>query len=234
MTKRKIIKCTDMGKLNLYGDVFTKTSGTHGSDIASQRMDELDRMSLKQACQELEVNVLDIGCGLGAQSVRFALLGAKVTAVDIVDSRHTISDHLALLGMKTDAVDFRKTDICSFMDRCDKTYNVIYSQRFIHYLSYKEAFRLAEKLYQHTEKGGQVFISASGMSSELSNGYDAGKTIEERFSKLEPQMAQKHGILEPVCLYYKEELQELFAKVGYTPVSIWTSSFGNVKAVFKK
>ncbi len=223
-----------MGKLNLYGDVFTKTSGTHGSDIASQRIDELDRMSLKQACQELEVNVLDIGCGLGAQSVRFALLGAKVTAVDIVDSGHTISDHLALLGMKTDAVDFRKTDICSFMDRCDKTYNVIYSQRFIHYLSYKEAFRLAEKLYQHTEKGGHVFISASGMSSELSNGYDAGKTIEERFSKLEPQMAQKHGILEPVCLYYKEELQELFAKVGYTPVSIWTSSFGNVKAVFKK
>lgn len=159
--KQQNYNSTGIEKLNLYGDGFTKTSGTHGLDIASQRMDELDRMSLTQACQEPEANVLDIGCGLGAQSVRFALLGAMVTAVDIVDSEQTIREHLALLGIKADAVDFQKADICSFMSRCDKTYNVIYSQRFIHYLSYKEAVKLAEKLYQHTEKGGHVFISAS-------------------------------------------------------------------------
>ena len=223
-----------MEKLNLYGDVFTMTSGSHGSDIASQRMDELDKMSLKQVCDLHDAKVLDIGCGLGAQSVRFAMLGAKVSAVDIVDSEQIIKNHLALLGVKDDAVIFHKEDICSYMDNCTESYNIIYSQRFIHYLPYQEALKLADNLYHHMEDDAHVFISASGMSSELSIGYDPADTIVNRFSRLETQMAQKHGILEPVCLYFKEELEELFAKVGFSTVSLWTSSFGNVKAVFKK
>lgn len=223
-----------METLNLYGDVFTMTSGAHGSDIASQRMDELDKMSLKQVCDVQDAKVLDIGCGLGAQSVRFAMLGAKVSAVDIMDSEQTIKNHLVLLGIKDDAVVFHKKDICSYMDVCSESYNIIYSQRFIHYLPYQEALKLADNLYHHMEEGALVFISASGMSSELSIGYDPSDSIVKRFSRLEPKMAQKHGILEPVCLYYKEELQKLFVGVGFSTVSLWTSSFGNVKAVFKK
>ena len=50
-----------MEKLNLYGDVFTKIQGTHGSDIASQHLDDLDKFVLRQVCQYKEAKVLDIG-----------------------------------------------------------------------------------------------------------------------------------------------------------------------------
>lgn len=220
--------------LNLYGDVFTKTSGAHGSDISFQRIDELDKASLKQVCLISEAKVLDIGCGLGGQSVRFAMLGANVTAIDIIDSAAIIEKKLAQLGIRNDYVNFQQKDIFSYFDNCTDMYNIVYSQRFIHYLPYDLARKLVECLYNHLERDGYVFISASGMTSELSKGYDSGRVINERFSRLEHKTALKHGILTPVCLYYKEELQDLFVQAGFTTLSIWTSSFGNIKAIFKK
>ena len=72
--------------LNLYGDRLVATSGRHGGDIASQRIDELDRACL-EFCLSLGPGVAaaDIGCGLGAQGFRLAALGAAVTLCDPLD-----------------------------------------------------------------------------------------------------------------------------------------------------
>jgi hypothetical protein len=83
--------------------------------------------------------------------------------------------------------------------------------------------------------GGSLFISASGMGSELSNNYRGStKSRDERFDYLSDDMQEKHGIKEPVCLYSPDELKALFIDAGFILEKIWESSFGNVKAIFVK
>lgn len=221
-------------KLNLYGDIYIKTTGTHGSDISSQRLDDLDKKALIHSLETASPRVLDIGCGFGAQSIRFAMNGASVTAVDIVDVSEKLGKEMLCLGIKNDMLRFVTQDICSFLVKDEQVYDIIYSQRFIHYLPYDKACELVKMIYTHTKQNGRVFFSASGMSSELSTNYDCSDSIVHRFSKLENNMAQKHGILEPVCLYHKEELSMLFEQHGFVTDSIWTSTFGNVKGIFSR
>ena len=83
--------------------------------------------------------------------------------------------------------------------------------------------------------GARLFISASGMQSELADGYPhAGNPVEERFALLAPAMQAKHGVREPVCLYAKDELERLVLAQGFTAIRTWTSPFGNVKGVFER
>lgn len=224
-----------MDELNVYGDTYRATSGTHGADIASQRIDELDQMALRRVAQMgVGTKVLDIGCGHGVQSLRFALLGASVTAVDIIDAGEKVSNACKLLEMKDGAVTFHHKDVREFVKECDGEFDIIYSQRFIHYLPYDDACCMMRALCGFMRKGSYFYLSASGMTTELAQGYDAGSSIKSRFSLLEHDMGIKHGILEPVCLYYKDEMQAMMEEVGFTTEKVWTSTFGNVKGVFYK
>ena len=59
--------------LNLYGDRPISTTGAHGIDVASQRLDALDKEALEQVLQSGErLSCIDLGCGFGWQGVRFA------------------------------------------------------------------------------------------------------------------------------------------------------------------
>jgi hypothetical protein len=112
---------------------------------------------------------------------------------------------------------------------------VAYSQRFIHYLRFQEAARLLATLASRLCPGARLFISASGMQSELSEGYPhAGNPLEERFALLASAMQAKHGVREPVCLYTKDELERLVLAQGFTAIRTWASPFGNVKGVFER
>lgn len=221
--------------LNTYGDSYVATSGTHGADIASQRCDELDNAAIDFSKNISTPLILDVGCGRGAQSIRFAQYGAKVIAVDIVDFKEHIQHSAAELSLPSHLIDFNHTDIESFLKNSPYLFDVIYSQRFLHYLHPKKARIVATSLYDALKSGGALFISASGMGSELSNGYQGiTKDCKERFDYLSKDMQEKHGIKEPVCLYSPEEFKALFEEAGFKPKKIWESSFGNVKAMFLK
>src|SRR5262249_15700726 len=111
---------------------------------------------------------------------------------------------------------------------------IAYSQRFIHYLRHEEASRLLAVLATRMCSGARLFISASGMNSELAKGYaHVEHPVEERFATLAASMQAKHSVREPVCLYAKDELEALAVRGGFTPVRTWTSPFGNVKGVFE-
>lgn len=224
-----------MTLLNTYGDSYLATSGTHGADIASQRCDELDTAAIDFSKQKMTSRVLDVGCGRGAQSIRFAKCGAKVVAVDIVDFSEYIQRSIAELSLHSDSIEFKQIDIESFLDDCKYQFDVIYSQRFIHYLHPQKSKVVATKFYDVLVPGGSLFISASGMGSELSNNYRGStKSRDERFDYLSDDMQEKHGIKEPVCLYSPDELKALFIDAGFILEKIWESSFGNVKAIFVK
>ncbi len=224
-----------MTSLNLYGDSYLATSGTHGADIASQRCDELDRASIDFATERDNPSILDVGCGRGAQSIRFAQSGANVVAVDIVDATESLNKDIEKLSLPTDSIKFVHSGIEPFLEQCTEKFDVIYSQRFIHYLKPAKARAVVAKFYDILTSGGAVFVSASGMSSELSEGYPAAdQNVAERFDRLSKHMQEKHGIKEPVCLYYPNELTELFSRAGFEAKEVWESSFGNVKAIFIK
>src|SRR5690606_32341721 len=111
----------------------------------------------------------------------------------------------------------------------------IYTQRFLHYLNFDAAADFLSFLAEVSEQGGRLFISASGIDSELGIGYP-GRTIEiqNRFFHLSPAMAAKHGIYEQVCLYSEDELGHMLAGHQYEIQTILKAPFGNIKAIAQK
>ena len=53
--------------LNVYGDNLIDTTGRHGADISSQRIDDLDVAALLYAIRERDRPgvAIDLGCGIG-------------------------------------------------------------------------------------------------------------------------------------------------------------------------
>ena len=81
-----------MTNINLYGDKLLGTSGRHGADISSQRMDELDRTTIVFAAQmeDRECTAVDLGCGSGAHGLRLAALGLKSILIDQLPIEQTV------------------------------------------------------------------------------------------------------------------------------------------------
>jgi SAM-dependent methyltransferase len=219
--------------LNLYGDRLVATSGRHGGDIASQRIDDLDRACLEFClAQGSGAAAADIGCGLGAQGFRLAALGAAVTLCDPLDICERVGQFNALFPaapmrfLQRDARELRAADF-------DQPLDIVYSQRALHYLRFSEARALLERLRGVCRPHARFFISASGIDTELGEGY-AGKTcdVADRMAPLAPAMAEKHGVHDEICLYALEDLARLGEEAGLVVISLTASDFGNKKAIF--
>jgi hypothetical protein len=221
--------------LNLHGDRLLPTSGRHGGNIASQRLDDLDVLALQYALERRNqpAAALDLGCGLGLQGLRFATLGLATLLIDRLPVEQTVlrlAELAALLPIAYRQRDARRlvaADLPADLQLC-------YSQRFIHYLRFEEAVALLRLLRAQMPPGAGLFLSASGLDSELGANY-AGRdrTLSERFAPLAPAPAARHGIAEPVCLYRPAELAALCELASFRPEQVWTSPFGNVKGAFR-
>lgn len=209
--------------LNIYGDGKVLTKGGLGVDVASQREDDLDRTAIEFIRARNAPSILEIGCGLGGQSIRMAEAGAVVTALDMHDYSGTFPS--------SDRLEFVQGDLASFTPGPSVRYDAIFSQRTIHYLPFDRATAALKRLVEgHLAPGGALFLSASGLFSELGNLYPhADRQVADRFAVLERDMAEKHGIHAPVCLYTPIDMAELISACGLIP-GVWASAFGNVKA----
>lgn len=225
-----------METLNEYGDLYKKTTGIHGADISSQRMDDLDKKCLIFALNlqndDTKISV-DLGAGFGSQSLKLALIGIEAHMYDILDVSKEI-DHLKQL-LQIHNLYFHKKDIGQEDFSTLKPIDLVYSQRFIHYLPYATARLLAQNIYKRLKIGGRVFISASGINTELSTDYRGKEVpVQMRYFPLSQSMREKHGISTDVCLYSKEELSDLFCSNGFKEIQVWESGFKNIKAIFEK
>ena len=209
---------------------------SHGADIAAQWVDELDLETLRFAVSpKLPKRVaVDFGCGLGVQGIRFAVLGCKSVLYDVVDIGERIERIKQALGIQN--LEFTQIDLRQATPEDFPTdIGVAYSQRFIHHLQYEEASHLLGILAGRLCAKARLFVSASGLGSELGVGYaDSGNAVEHRFTPLASEMQAKHGIRGPVCLYTMEELERLVLAHGFGAIRTWTSPFGNVKGVFER
>ena len=221
--------------LNSYGDMLMTTTGHHGADIASQRMDDLDKESLQFALTlPSDSTACDLGCGYGAHSLRLATVLTRVLMIDLMDRSKWVEDANTVLGgthlfaIQKDATLLSQADL-------PPEIHLLYSQRFIHYLRYPEAKNLLKLFASRMTRGSMMFISASGMNSELGDGYAGNKSnLEQRFASLSPRMATKHQVEMPVCLYDEKDLERLGMESGFVPTSVLRSPFGNIKGCFRR
>jgi len=220
--------------LNAYGDVAGSATDGYGHDISSQRLDELDFACLQFALKKHATGSIgiDLGCGLGTPSIAFALAGARMTLVD----RAPLDGRFEELGrlIPTENLRFVRSDLTRLTDTAlPAELDFAYSQRTLHYLHYTKALALISRLASHLRAGGRMFLSASGLDSELGDGY-AGRerAVRDRFDSLSPEVAEKHAILEPVCLYSLRDLESLGSSAGLQVTDLWQSQFGNAKAIF--
>lgn len=225
-------------RLNAYGDVARPTEAGHGMDIASQRADELDLLAIEQVKTLVArggakggVLALDIGCGHGGQAARMAHAGAQVLAIDVEDCADKVAASMREQGVADAAWAFQRIGI-ERVGSFDLQANVIVCQRMIHYLRHGDALAALMALRRVAAQGATLYLSASGIDSELADGY-VGQDVDvrQRFATLRPDRASKHQIARPVCLYREDELADLARAAGWLVRRVFRSSFGNVKLV---
>lgn len=225
-------------KLNLYGDRLITTQTGFGADIASQRLDDLDQKVVKHV-RKLSKSiscpkVLEIGCGRGGLTVAMAQAGARVTAVDREDYGEIIEINALPLRVHQKII-FCKGLFEKLPKFSEAPFEMMVSQRTIHYLSFDTARKALRNARRQLSKDAFLFISASGLDSELGKGYaDKDEEIKSRFASLSKNMSQHHAIYGCVCLYREEDMCQLLILSGFQPVEIFRSSFGNIKAIAQK
>lgn len=235
-------KDPNMSHINHYGDTLIKAGAGHGADIASQRADELDEKALSWIRQlpPGTASALDLGSGRGAQAARMAAAGAILSvASDREDFSTQYNQMTSGLSANCSFVllDLLDHNFAQKIQKSSKTktFDVIVFQRTIHYFSHAQALRIVRDVASLMPSGGRLYLSASGLLSELGNRYEhKSLPVTERFAMLAPDMADKHGILAPVCLYQISELIELCETAGLRVLAAQESSFGNIKVVAEK
>ncbi|HEV3157103.1 MAG TPA: hypothetical protein VGZ00_07105 [Candidatus Baltobacteraceae bacterium] len=221
--------------LNFYGDTFIPTTGQHGGSISEQRIDELDQacldfvkslMSEKKLCQ-----AVDIGGGSGAQSKRMAMLEASVLLIDFTNQEQSIAEFNRSLSRP--AIRFLQRDVRDINDEEWPTpIHCVYSQRMLGCITYQDTLQLLTFLKSKSSSDALFFLSTAGLDTEYGADYpDRDKPVERRFAHLLPNMAAKHGIYAPECLYRERDLRQIVEQAGLVSLRSWTSTFGNPKII---
>ena len=212
------------------------TSG-FGLDVACARADELDDLCAKFVAElfgqtGIAPLVLDVGCGAFGQSMRLCAAGAVVTAVDINPRLLSTYSNFTSQMLK-DRITFICDDVRSMaFEGTNSAFDVIYSQRMLHYLKWNDALALLKKLTTASRPNARFFCSVSGLQSELGLGYtDASLAVTDRFCMVAPDTAHRHQIFEPLCLYTMNEFNQLVKRADLRVVRVWQSPFGNIKAI---
>jgi SAM-dependent methyltransferase len=217
-----------------------QSDGRFGFQVSAIRRDELDLLVLESLTSRDEhrvrPSVLDLGCGMGAMSVALAAAGAQVLAIDRNDFSEELTAQCQRCGVSEDSLLFRQAtapqDLISIVPTAP--WDIIYSQRMLHYLRRSDAFDVLVELRRCSSLSTHLYLGASGLNSELGIGYEVARLpVAQRFGALSAEMSAKHEIREPVCLYTVAELVELVSTAGFAVVKAWDSNFGNVKLVAK-
>jgi len=200
----------------------------YGVDVAADRMDDLDRrvLAVVSDCRRdgFTPIVLDGGCGSGGLARRLAGLGASVTAVDIVDHNAHFT------AFTNTGSTFTQADVVDFIASTSGRYDLVVLQRLLHHLPYPKARTLLTTLA--TRNNFALYVAVSGLRSQLGQFYQAhDQPVANRWQPLTPEGQTLFAMNKAVCLYSALELRALLTSCGWEVVELWSSTFGNHKAV---
>ncbi|NTV68571.1 MAG: hypothetical protein HGA71_00350 [Azonexaceae bacterium] len=198
--------------------------------------DELERFALEECVKrhrfDQRVSVLILPDKRCEMSIKFARLGAQVLIADQPKLQQEVEGRILAAGLR-DEILFAPCTLPELPeDPKGEPFDIIIIRRGLCALPYEEARRIVRKLLLKLKIGGKLYISVLGLHSELSEGYVASEsTIDQRFAKLAPPLAEKYGIHDQVCLYTERNLFMLLLEAGASVLRTLTTTYGNVKGV---
>ena len=231
-----------------------KNATEHGIDISKSRLDDIDRAVIAFALSYKGKKVaVDIGCGSGRVSIILALMGFEMWLYDIQDLADYFSRVGEALGI-SDKLHFVQGDIVtsltshnikagekgesegsheSFIQSLPKDIVIAISQRTLHHMPHSVAKTILEKVAQKIIPNGKIFFSVSGIDCGFAKDYPCkDEPIENRFCTLQKsEITDFYGINDSVCLYKKQEVQDIVQNARLSIESIQESMFGNFKVI---
>lgn len=98
--------------------------------------------------------ILDVGCGLGVDSLTFAQHGARVTFLDIVESNLVLVKRLCeLLALKADGFVLLKN--LEDLENLDRDFDVILALGSLHHAPFEVVKPEVDRLVEHIKIGGR-------------------------------------------------------------------------------
>ena len=227
---------------NSYGDYRLEVKGGFGTEVSTQRCDDLDSITLRDIhdiCSNTRepLYALDLACGHGGQAVRMIKAGTTcVYALDLMDYQQEIAEAVKREHIEPDALHFIRggfTELSHILPS-DTQFDFISCQRALHYLPFPEAVNVLKTLKDHSTENTRLYISVSGLYGEEGEHYPhADKSVEERFILLDEPMRSKQNAQHPLCLYNEDDVRKLLQQSGWEPAEIYTSPFGTIKVAAK-
>ncbi len=210
-----------------------------GIDVGSYRVSSLGKEALRFALSGVSPSkvYVEIGPGKGRLAVIFALLSFRC---HLYDSDPSLIEHYRSLtrcfGVEGQLF-FNLQDVRTLRYRdLPEGIGVFVAERVLHHLKFSESVRVLKILRNRMLPGGRVFLSLSGLNSPIGKGYPhANLPVEERYSSLSPDVANKFKITGKVCLYTPEDVRRLMEEVGgFREVIVRLTDFGNVMTVYER
>lgn len=198
--------------------------------------DENERLALEECAKrqriDHRVSVLVVPAGRCSLAVKFARLGASVTVGDEAAARREAEGRILAAGLRDD-ITFSPLDLHDMPDETPgEPYDIIVLRRGLCSMPYEQARSVVRQMLLKLKIGGKLYVSILGLHSELGEGYPGSELpIDQRFAPLAPALAEKYGIVRPVCLYTERNLFMLLLEAGASVLRTLTTTYGNVKGV---
>lgn len=117
--------------------------------------------------------ILELGAGLGQDSIYFASKGFEVTCTDfdITSASSAIGEDVAL----SSKIDIQQLDLRDSFDLRDETYDVVYAHLSLHYFDHETTGRIFDDIHRVLKPNGVIAFFTNSTSDPE---YGTGKEIE--------------------------------------------------------
>ena len=207
---------------------------TTGIDVNKTRLDDMDRVVLRDSLSEPfePKTIVNAGSGESSLSVALGTLGHRIYNYD----QRPLEDFFLMQQAVGYRQQFRQVSLEEAKPHLfPASIDMIVSQRVLHYLRHDEAKQFLKMVCDRLEDEGMLYVSLSGTESPMGTGYDKTVPLQERWQPLEGSIRETFNAYEPLCLYAEDEARELIAGInGIRIEHAWISAFGNHKIIGRK